>query len=96
MKNKKWRNLYSLSGTFVCPYCLQEFPLSKATKEHEPPKSRQKWFGASRVLLACAKCNHEKGALTAAEYDIWKTTTDYHTWIRLERIRNGISKGVPR
>ena len=89
MTKSRWRKLYNASGQFVCPYCLQHFPIQSATLEHEPPKSRQKELGQSKTLLACKKCNNEKGALTAAEYQIWKTTKDFYTWNLLERIRNG-------
>ena len=72
-KRNKWRKLYSESVNFVCPYCLKTFPLSEATKEHEPPKSRQKELGkASQIYLACKKCNNDKGALTAEEYAEYK------------------------
>jgi 5-methylcytosine-specific restriction endonuclease McrA len=76
----RWRKLYDQHGFFQCPYCLKQFPLSNASIEHEPPKSRQKELGGSKILLACKKCNAEKGALTAEEYAEWK---------RLEFIRNG-------
>lgn len=77
---KRWRKLYGMDTTIICPYCLRSFPQSQMTREHEPPRSRQKECGPSRVIWACAECNHEKGALTAAEYSEWK---------RLEFIRNG-------
>ena len=88
MKNK-WRKLYSTQIEFTCPYCLQQFPIIKATKEHEPPLSRQKELGASRILLACKKCNNEKGALSAEEYKRWKTTKNFAEFATLEAIRNG-------
>lgn len=88
MKNK-WRKLYSSQIEFTCPYCLQQFPIIKATKEHEPPLSRQKELGASRILLACKKCNNEKGALSAEEYKRWKTTKNFAEFATLEAIRNG-------
>jgi hypothetical protein len=72
MKTRKWKKLYGASITFTCPYCLRQYPLNEATIEHEPPKSRQKECGESKKTLACAKCNHEKGALTAQEYELWK------------------------
>lgn len=85
MKNKKWKKLYGASVSFTCPYCLKNFPLSEATIEHEPPKSRQKECGESNKILACKKCNSEKGALTAEEYKLWK---------QLNEIRNhGKQKG---
>lgn len=84
MKTKRWKRLYGQTVKFVCPYCLKEKPLSEATREHEPPQSRQKELGPSRVYLACRECNNEKGALTVAEYAEWK---------RLEAIRNGNIKG---
>ena len=84
MKGKKWKNLYGHTVSFVCPYCLKIRPLSEATKEHEPPQSRQKELGPSKIYLVCRECNNEKGALTVAEYVEWK---------RLEAIRNGNIKG---
>lgn len=80
MKKRKWKHLYSISETFVCPYCLKELPLSEMTVEHEPPRSRQKELGPSTKIWACKACNSQKGALTAEEYSGWK---------RLEFIRNG-------
>lgn len=71
MKARKWEKLYGASITFTCPYCLKQYPLNEATIEHEPPKSRQA-DKPSEKTLACAKCNHEKGALTAKEYELWK------------------------
>lgn len=80
MKTKRWKKLYGHTVSFVCPYCLKTVPLAEATKEHEPPKSRQKELGESKIFLVCKKCNNEKGALTLEEYREWK---------RLELIRNG-------
>lgn len=77
---KRWKKLYGLTTTFTCPYCLKEFPLTEATREHEPPRSRQKELGPSETIWACKECNNQKGALTAQEYAEWK---------RLEFIRNG-------
>lgn len=94
MKANRWKKLYSAQGQFVCPYCLLHFPIQTATIEHEPPISRQKELGESKLFLACKKCNNEKGALTAEEYEVWKKTKDYQTWARLEQIRNGNTKGV--
>ena len=74
------KRIYSIGGSFTCPYCLRTLPISQATREHEPPRSRQTCGNTSQVVLACHKCNHEKGALTAAEYAEWK---------RLNFIRNG-------
>ena len=89
MNKNKWRKLYSMQVQFTCPYCLKLFPLSKATKEHEPPRSRQKELGQSNVILACKKCNNEKGSLTASEYEHWKHPKNFAEFERLERIRNG-------
>jgi 5-methylcytosine-specific restriction endonuclease McrA len=80
MKTKQWKKLYGHTISFVCPYCLKTVPLAEATKEHEPPKSRQKELGPSKILLVCKKCNNEKGALTLDEYREWK---------RLNAIRTG-------
>lgn len=81
MKARRWKRLYGTQVTFVCPYCLKTVPLSQSTVEHEPPKSRQKEVGQkSQTYLVCAKCNHEKGALTLEEY---------REWLRLETIRHG-------
>lgn len=84
MTEKRWKKLYGQAISFVCPYCLKLFPVKEATVEHEPPKSRQKDLGKSKLYLVCAKCNNEKGALTADEYKVWKY---------LEIIRHG---GKPR
>lgn len=80
----KWKKLYGSKLNFVCPYCLKTLPLSVATVEHEPPRSRAKELGVEpQTYLTCARCNNEKGALTLEEYNQWK---------RLELIRNGNTK----
>lgn len=83
MKTKRWKKLYGHTVNFVCPYCLRAKPLAEATKEHEPPQSRQKELGPSLVYLVCKECNNEKGALTLEEYKEWK---------RLNDIRNGVRR----
>lgn len=76
----RWKRLYEQHGFFQCPYCLKQFPLSEATKDHVIPASRGGKTDDKNLVLSCAKCNAEKGALTAEEYAEWK---------RLEFIRNG-------
>jgi 5-methylcytosine-specific restriction endonuclease McrA len=80
MKIKRWKKLYGHTIGFVCPYCLKQFPLSEATKDHIVPASRGGKTDSKNLVLSCAKCNNEKGALTAEEYREWK---------RLNFIRNG-------
>ena len=94
MKKNRWKKLYQASAQFICPYCLQYFPIQTATLEHEPPLSRQRELGPSKLFLACKECNNEKGALTADEYEVWKRTKDFQIWARLEGIRNGNARGV--
>lgn len=72
MSKKKWKKLYKASVSFTCPYCLQQFPLTEATRDHKQPKSRGGKTDKENVVLCCAKCNHEKGALNVEEYIIWK------------------------
>lgn len=51
------------------------------TVEHEPPKSRQKDLGPSKLFPAHKnRCNHDKGALEYSEYQLYLT---------LNRVRNG-------
>lgn len=77
---KRWKRLYSSNGKFTCPYCLKEFPLSEATRDHKLPKSRGGRLDQNNIIIACKLCNNEKGSLTPEEYAEWK---------RLEFIRNG-------
>lgn len=53
------------------------------TADHEPPKSRQKELGTSKLYPCCQHCNNKKGALT---YD------EYKQWLALERKRHGLIK----
>ena len=76
---KRWKKIYDSSITFLCPYCMKQYPITEATIEHEPPKSRQNQLGKSKKMLACGHCNHEKGALTAEEYEIWKILNELRT-----------------
>ena len=80
MKPKRWKRLYGAGVSFTCPYCLKPFPLTQATKDHVMPKSRGGSNDESNIVLCCADCNQEKGALDDKEYTEWK---------RLNFIRNG-------
>ena len=86
---KKWKHLYGLEATFVCPYCLKVFPIKKATIDHKNPYSRFHDNSPENKVISCKFCNNQKGALTVAEYELWKTTEDLGEWYRLEFIRNG-------
>ena len=77
---KKWKKLYGASGTFVCPYCLQTFPIKDSTRDHLVPRSRGGRTEPANIILCCKECNSQKGALTPEEYAYWK---------QLEFIRNG-------
>lgn len=72
MKKKKWKKLYGASVSFTCPYCLKNFPLSEATRDHLVPSSRGGKTEPDNLVLSCSHCNAEKGALTPEEYVIWK------------------------
>lgn len=87
---KKWEKLYSANVSFVCPYCMQTIPMSEATRDHEPPRSRQQELGPSRLVLCCKHCNHEKGALTASQYAEWKRLKAQLAVLDL--VRNGNTK----
>lgn len=78
-KIKKWKKLYGASVSFRCPYCLKEFPLNEATKDHKIPASRGGKTEPDNLVLSCAKCNAEKGALTPEEYIIWKQLNELRT-----------------
>lgn len=80
MKARRWKKLYGSQINFTCPYCLKVFPLNKATREHLIPKSRGGKSTPDNIVLACEKCNKEKGSLTPEEYSEWK---------RLNFIRTG-------
>lgn len=76
----RFKKLYGISYTFQCPYCLKEFSVLDATKDHLIPRSRGGKAEPENIVLCCGRCNSEKGALTDKEYAEWK---------RLEFIRNG-------
>ena len=84
MKMRRWKKLYGLQATFLCPYCLKQIPLSEATRDHIVPRSRGGKTEPDNIVLCCKYDNARKGALTAEEYAEWK---------RLEAIRNGQQKG---
>lgn len=77
---KRWKQLYSIDGKFTCCYCLKEFPIADATRDHKIPKSRGGKTTPENIVVCCEKCNSQKGALTPDEYA---------QWMRLEIIRNG-------
>ena len=69
---KRWRKLYSLDGTFICPYCLKTLPIEQATKDHKIPRNRGGKTEPDNIVACCFACNSEKGALTPEEYELWK------------------------
>ena len=77
---RRWRKLYGMSATIICPYCLKEVPLSETNTEHILPRSRGGKTTPENTMLVCKKCNSIKGSLTLEEFIEWK---------RLEFIRNG-------
>lgn len=86
---KQWKHLYGMRATFICPYCMGEFALSKATIDHLVPQSRGGVSEPYNMVWCCKRCNNEKGSLTPEEYATWKATLDNEVWKRLEFIRNG-------
>lgn len=77
---KQWKRLYGLSATFICPYCLKEFPLSKATIDHKNPYARFKDNSQENIVLCCEEDNNRKGMLTVEEYMLF---------LLLDRVRKG-------
>lgn len=69
---KRWKQLYAINGIFTCPYCLKQFPIKDATKDHKNAKSRFHDNSWKNIVICCKKCNNEKGALTVEEYAEWK------------------------
>lgn len=83
-KKTSFKELYKVSHSLPPVYCyICHKPITEQkdlTVDHEPPRSRQDEYGASNLYPCCAKCNHQKGALTLAEYK---------QWLILEHKRNG-------
>ena len=77
---KRWKKLYGINGTFVCPYCYKTFPIECATKDHKIPQSRKGKSDPDNIIITCKKCNNEKGSLMPEEYKLW---------LLLDRVRNG-------
>lgn len=86
---RRWKRFYDSSATFTCPYCLKLFPMKKATIDHVLPYSRFHDNSPENKVFACKECNTTKGALTAEEFELWKTTQNYSVWKYLEFVRNG-------
>ena len=77
---KRWKRLYGLNATFICPYCLKEFPLSKATKDHKNPYARFKDNSPDNIVMCCKEDNNRKGMLTVEEFMLF---------LLLDRVRKG-------
>ena len=80
----EFKKLYKISHKkdFVyCYICNKKITNpNELTVDHEPPKSRQKELGDSKLYPCCRRCNNRKGALTLEEYK---------KWLLLEAKRNG-------
>lgn len=73
-------------GELKCCICgLLIRSIKDVSVEHEPPKSRQNALGPSKIGYAHKKCNHDKGALTMGEYQLY---------LKLLRIKNGQDKSL--
>ena len=72
-RTRKFRNLiYTTPELLVCIICLEMITcVSQFSIDHEPPKSRQRTHGKSKLYYAHKACNHRKGSLTLEEYKIW-------------------------
>lgn len=83
-EKKHFKTLYKVSHKLPPVYCyICHKPITKQkdlTIDHEPPKSRQKELGDSKLYPCCRSCNNRKGALTLEEYK---------AWLVLEAKRNG-------
>lgn len=81
---RDFKKLYKISYKHDYVYCYicnkKITNPNELTADHEPPKSRQKELGTSKLYPCCAKCNHLKGSLTLEEYK---------QWLLLEAKRNG-------
>ena len=84
MDKKQFKDLYRHTIKIETVYCcICGKPIKKLNEfsiEHEPPQSRQKELGESKLYPSHATCNHKKGALTLEEYKLW---------LELELKRNG-------
>lgn len=62
---------------YRCFYCGQKLPLRRLTVDHiwpvSQPGSRNDIFS---VLVACARCNHQRGNRPLADYLAWRAAQD--------------------
>lgn len=86
-EKKHFKTLYKVSHKLPPVYCYicnkKITNPNELTIDHEPPKSRQKELGDSKLYQSCRRCNNRKGALTLEEYKVW---------LELEHKRNGNQK----
>lgn len=55
-----------------CPYCAEPMTGRRGpTREHVVPKSKGGRDGDSNIIIACKRCNHDKGDLHVAEFYAW-------------------------
>lgn len=54
------------------PILPETLKSDEITKDHLVPTSRGGSRDKSNIVLACKRCNNEKGALTPEEYAEWK------------------------
>lgn len=68
-RKKQWvrRQLGSRHG-WACHYCKRKGDEQSLTLDHLVPRSRGGDDTLANLVLACEKCNLDKAALTAAEY----------------------------
>lgn len=68
-------------GRTQCYYCKCPFnwddPTSEyyPTREHKQPRSKGGRNGHGNVVLACSRCNNEKGAMTLRQYMEYREVT---------------------
>lgn len=56
---------------FACQYCSKPVTRRTATRDHVHPQSKGGRTNYNNIVVACPKCNREKGNKTCAEWGKW-------------------------
>ena len=60
-QRRNWKNRLMASGPVYCAYCIEELTVSTISVDHVIPICEGGKSRISNYLLACIKCNKERG-----------------------------------
>lgn len=69
---RKYLDIRERGAPDACAYCHVGLTDDNRTLDHVIPRARGGSNATENLVLACVKCNREKGDMSVEDYTIWK------------------------